>query len=42
MIEKFAGLCRTSGSEFLDLNLTSKNMNLVSLWTPIQIGRTSE
>ena len=49
MIEKFAGICRTSESEFLDLNHTSKSMMLVSLWIPkfapgpsIQIKRTSE
>jgi hypothetical protein len=49
MIEKFAGICRTSWSEFLDLNHTSKIMNLASLWIPkfvpgpgIEIRRTSE
>ncbi len=31
MIEKFAGMCRAVGSEFLDLNHTSKYMSLVSL-----------
>ena len=48
MIEKFAGICRTSWSEFLDLNHTSK-MILVSLLIPkfapgpsIEIRRTSE
>jgi hypothetical protein len=49
MIEKFAGICRTSWSEFLDLNHTSKIMILVSPWIPkfapgpsIEIRRTSE
>jgi hypothetical protein len=49
MIEKFADTCRSSWSEFLDLNHTSKSMNLVSLLIPkfapgpsIQIRRTSE
>jgi hypothetical protein len=49
MIEKFAGICRTFWSEFLDLNHTSKSMMLVSLWIlkfapgpSIQIRRTSE
>ena len=31
MIEKFADICRRSWSDFLDLNHTSKIMNLVSL-----------
>src|SRR5688572_31319472 len=34
MIEKFAGICRISRSEFLDLNHTSKIMILVSLLIP--------
>ena len=34
MIEKFAGICRTFWSEFLDLNHTSKLMVLVSLLIP--------
>ncbi len=49
MIEKFAGICRISRSEFLDLNHTSKIMILVSLLIPkfapgpgIEIRRTSE
>jgi hypothetical protein len=49
MIEKFAGICRTSWSEFLDLNHTRNSMTLVSLWIPkfapgpsIEIRRTSE
>ena len=49
MIEKFAGTFGSAQSEFLDLNHTSKIMNLVSLWIPkfapgpsIAIGRTSE
>ena len=49
MIEKFAGICRASRSEFLDLNHASKIMSLVSLLIPkfapgpsIKIRRTSE
>ena len=49
MIEKFAGTCRTSWSEFLDLNHTSDFMILVSLLIPkfaqgpsIELRRTSE
>jgi hypothetical protein len=34
MIEKFAGVCSLVGSEFLDLNHTSKYMVLVSLMIP--------
>ena len=34
MIEKFAGVCGMVGSEFLDLNHTSKPMVLVSLMIP--------
>ncbi len=49
MIEKFAGICRTFRSEFLDLNHTGKSMMLVSLLIPKfapgpseEIRRTSE
>ena len=49
MIEKFANAGRMLGSEFLDLNHTSKTMLLVSLLIPkfareagIEVGRTSE
>ena len=34
MIEKFAGVCGMVGSEFIDLNHTSKPMVLVSLMIP--------
>ena len=34
MIEKFAGVCGMVGSEFLDLNHTSKPMVLVSFLIP--------
>jgi hypothetical protein len=34
MIEKCAGVCGMVGSEFLDLNHTSKSMVLVSLMIP--------
>jgi hypothetical protein len=49
MIEKFASSRRTVPSEFLDLNHTSKSMELVSLLIPkfawgasIEVRRTSE
>ena len=49
MIEKFATLCDTVSSEFIDLNHTSKIVILVSLlilkfaWnTSIEVWRTSE
>ena len=49
MIEKFAGAGGKVGSEFLDLNHTSKSMILVSLMIPrfardprIEHRRTSE
>ncbi len=34
MIEKFAGICRTFWSEFLDLNHTGKSIILVPLKIP--------
>jgi hypothetical protein len=49
MIEKFAGVRSLVGSEFLDLNHTSKSMILVSLMIPKfardasgEVRRTSE
>jgi len=49
MIEKFADLCSTVQSEFLDLNHTGKLMILVSLMIPkfardagFEVWRTSE
>jgi hypothetical protein len=49
MIEKFAGVRSLVGSEFLDLNHTSKSMILVSLMIPKfargaggKVWRTSE
>ncbi len=49
MIEKFANICSTVRSEFLDLNHTSKFMILVSLLIPkfardagFEVWRTSE
>ena len=49
MIEKFAVIRRSAGSEFLDLNHTAKDMVLVSLLIPkfardtsSKLGRTSE
>jgi hypothetical protein len=49
MIGKFAIMSGEVASEFLDLNQTSKTMNLVSLIIPkfaqdaiIKVGRTSE
>lgn len=49
MIEKFAIICGTESSEFLDLNHTSKAMIVVSLLIPkfardagIALWRTSE